>query len=116
MTALRSPTQPKRDITMNRGTTPSWTGTAIMAKTNTSSGVRPRKLSLAKENPASVENSTVEADTMTATSTLLTTEVKKLMSEPNTRMRLAHRLPCGMSDGFGLRAMLEASDEASRTA
>ena len=41
-------------------------GTAIVAMTNTSSGPRPRKRSLANENPASVENSTTAAEMTTA--------------------------------------------------
>ena len=49
MTACSWPIQPSFDITMNSGTMPSWVGTAMVAMTNTSSGPRPRKFSLANE-------------------------------------------------------------------
>ncbi len=48
MAAQTLPVQPSFAITMNSGTTPSWVGTAIVTTTKTSSGVLPRKRSLAK--------------------------------------------------------------------
>ena len=42
------PAQPRLDIRMNSGTTPSWVGTAIVAMTTTISHPLPRKRSLAK--------------------------------------------------------------------
>ena len=41
------PVHPSLDIRMNSGTTPSWVGTAIVATTNASSALLPRKRSLA---------------------------------------------------------------------
>jgi len=48
-TAPISPVQPSSRISMNSGMMPSWVGMAMVAMTATSSPLRPRKRSLAKE-------------------------------------------------------------------
>src|SRR5690606_3134127 len=102
MTAVSSPVQPSRAMTMNSGTTPSWVGTAIVATTNTSSGPRPRKRSLANANPASVANSTTESETV------VETMIEFSVARQNgtwlmTVAALRRKLPPG-SSGNGVRA------------
>src|SRR5690625_6441996 len=111
MTALRSPTQPSRDMTMNSGITPSCTGTAMVAITNSSSPRRPRNRSLEKANPARVAKKTTETEVTTETMTEFHSADQKLMSEPITCWRLDHRLPWGSREGIGVRAMVPASEE-----
>ncbi len=60
ITAWSSLAQPKSDIIMNSGMTPSSCGIAWVATTTTSSRPRPRKRSLAKAKPARVEKKTTE--------------------------------------------------------
>src|SRR5690625_6491543 len=93
MTAVRSPTQPSRDMTMNSGITPSCTGTAMVAITNSNSPRRPRNRSLEKANPARVAKKTTETEVTTETMTEFHSADQKLMSEPITCWRLDHRLP-----------------------
>lgn len=71
ITATSFPVHPSSDITMKSGTMPSWVGTARVAMMKTSSGPRPRKRSLEKEKPASVENTMTDMAVTTETMMLL---------------------------------------------
>jgi len=102
-------------MTMNSGTTPSWVGIAIVAMTKTSSGPRPRKRSLAKEYPASVEKMTTERDCRTATVSELMKPFINGMFESKTRPKLSKRLPSGSNAGIGLRTMVIDVEDASWT-
>ena len=99
---------------MNSGTTPSWVGTAMVAMTNTSRARRPRKRSLANENPARVANSTTLIDVMTATMTEFARACQNLMSELNTRVTLSMKLGPGINEGIGFCAIVWASEDARR--
>src|SRR5690606_39339544 len=63
ITAVSSPVQPSRALTMNSGTTPSWQGTAIVSTTNTISGPSTWKRSTAHANTDSVVTITPESVT-----------------------------------------------------
>lgn len=54
-------TQGSLAMTMNSGITPSWVGNSMVPITTSSSALRPRKRSLAKAKPASVQHTTVPA-------------------------------------------------------
>ena len=80
MTAWSLPIQPSCDMRMNSGTTPSCVGTAVVAMTNTSRALRPRKRSFENEKPASVENSTTDSDVIVPTMIELVSAFQNWMS------------------------------------
>ena len=67
-------------MSMYSGMMPSWTGTIIVATMTSSSALRPRKRSLAKANPASVEKNTTEIATTAETIAELTSALAKCAS------------------------------------
>src|SRR5690606_36584580 len=97
ITAPSEPAQPRLDLTMKSGTTPSCVGTAMVAMTNTSRPRLPRNRSFANEYPARVEKKTTDADTTVETMMLLPRARQKctdwlLM----TVMALSMKLPPGI--------------------
>ncbi len=77
MTAPIVPVQPNFDIAMYSGTTPSCTGTAIVAITATSSGPDPLKRSFANAKPARVDRKTVVVAVTVDTTRELTSAFQK---------------------------------------
>ena len=92
------PTQPSLAITMKSGITPSWVGTARVATTKTSSGVRPRKRSLANAKPASVEKNTTDVATVVETSRLLPSAFQNGTAS-KARWAFSKKWPPGSSGG-----------------
>ena len=78
---------------------PSCVGTASVATTNRNRPLRPRKRSLAKANPASVENSTVDTVTVPDTTTLLPSACQNGTVSKHPPRRCARKLPPGSSGG-----------------
>ena len=71
-----------------------------MARTASSSKLRPRNLSLAKANPASVEVMSTLSVTATQTMSELTRPSQKWTSSmPSTRLKLSRKLPPGVNGG-----------------
>src|SRR5690625_2601720 len=85
ITATNWPVHPSLLITMNSGTIPSWVGTAIVAITNISNCLRPRKRSFANEYPDSVEKTTTDTAVITETTTEFHTAGQNLISASRTR-------------------------------
>src|SRR5690606_13497362 len=112
MTATSSPVQPSLAITWNSGMTPSCTGTAIVAMTNTSSGPDPRNRSLAKAYPANVEKNTTEAATVVDTMSEFIVAFQK-GTVSMTVAAFFRKLPPGTS-GNGSRARIVESWLAMR--
>ena len=73
---------------------------AMVATITSSSALRPRKRSLAKAKPASVEKSTTATVTLAETSTELTRPRRKCASSlASSRSTFSPRLPPGVSTG-----------------
>ena len=101
ISAHSDPTQPSLAITMNSGITPSCVGTARVATTNTSSGVRPRNASLAKAKPARVEKKTTDVATVPDTMRLLVSAFQNGTASI-ARWALSQKWPPGSSGGTRL--------------
>ena len=110
------PVHPSWDMRMNSGTMPSCVGTAVVAMTNTSRALRPRKRSFENENPASVEKSTTDSAVIVPTMIELPSAFQNWISPFSTLPTLVKNSPCGISDGIGFCAMYAEFDDASRNA
>src|SRR5687768_8569056 len=114
MIAPMLPVQPRSANRMYSGTTPSCSGTAIVATTKISSGLLPGKRSLANAHPASVEVATTDA----AISAELRIEFhsarqKFTAGSFTTVAAFSRKLPPGIHDMFG-SLIVEASPDPMR--
>ena len=112
MTACSCPAQPKSAIIMYSGMTPSSVGIAWVATTTSSSAVRPRKRSLAKANPASVENSTTDTVIVPATISEFPSASAKSVSS-KTRAMFSNRCPPGTRTGGTLPTASDVCEETT---
>ncbi len=98
MTAGSCWDQPRSAIIMNSGTTASCGGTIMVPITSMSRALRPLNRSLAKANPASVANSTVDRAITPATIKLLIMALP-IAASSQARARLLNRLGPGRKGG-----------------
>ncbi len=98
MTAGSCCDHPSSAIIMNSGTTPSCGGTIMVPMTSISRTLRPLKRSLAKANPASVANITVDRAMTPATIRLLSMALP-IAASSQARARLLKRLGPGRNGG-----------------
>ncbi len=94
---------------MNSGMMPSWVGTARVAITKTSRPSRPRKRSLAKAYPASVEKDTTDS-VMTEDTTRLLPRAAQKSTVLNTSAALSQKRPPGSSGGQAEAKTPESED------
>jgi hypothetical protein len=100
-------------ISMNSGMMPSCGGTISVPMVMNSRTLRPRKRSLAKANPARVQNSTVPSAMLPATMVEFTSALN-MLTWVRALWRLETRLPPGSSGG-GTLAMSALEVEAATT-
>src|SRR5690606_5704470 len=107
ITAPRVPVQPYWAIRMYRGTIPSCTGTAMVAKTATNSTLLPLKRNFAKAKPAKVDSTTVETETVVETMIELVRAFQKFTAGVFiTVCAFSMKLPPGNHDMLGSRMVL----------